>query len=128
MTLFLFGTVSTAGIWIYWKLHLAPFLPLQRALANAFPESLPRVDGGWARNEFRKGPPRLRILLRVPFPPDRPDDRVEETVKRVIELAREHVDFTAYDELEIYLVQHIPERTPRQYEYKVKMAELAGGG
>jgi hypothetical protein len=122
-----FGTVATAGIWVYWKLHLAPFLPLQEALVTEFPQSSPRVDGGWTKSEFKKSPPTLRLVLRVPYSPDEEDPRVDATIHRVIALAREHIDLTSYETLEIYLVNYTPEKAPRQFEFKSKVRDLPGG-
>lgn len=124
LILFAFGTVATTGIWVYWKLHLAPFLPLQRALADEFPKSSPRVDGGWKKGEFQAGPPTLRIVLRVPYDPDERDVRVGSTIERVIALARNLIDLNAYETLEIFLVNYVPEKSPRQYEFKQKVIEL----
>jgi hypothetical protein len=128
LAMFGFGTVATAGIWIYWKLHLAPFMPLQKVLAAEFDDkthrSSPRVDGGWTKNEFKKGPPTLRIVLRVPYDPDERDPRVAATIDRVTALTRQHVDLSGYDTLEIYLVRYAPEQAPRQYEFKTNIADL----
>lgn len=126
--MFAFGIVATGGIWVYWKLHLAPFMPLQKALAAEFDtrshKSSPRVDGGWTKSQFKQSPPTLRIVLRVPFDPEEGDDRVPQTIDRVIALARSHADLGQYETLEIYLVHYAPERSPRQYEFKRKVGEL----
>jgi len=124
IAMFLFGALSTGGIWVYWKMHLAPFLPLQKAIAEAYPKSSPRVDGGWTKEDFRQGLPRLRIVLRVPYPPVDSDSRVEATVDGVIALAREHTDIEKYDEFEIYLVHYAPEKSPQQFEFKTHVSEL----
>lgn len=124
LTMFAFGIVATAGIWVYWKLHLAPFLPLQKALAAEFPRSSPRVDGGWKKGEFKTVPPTLRIVLRIPYSPDERDVRVGATIERVIALARQHLDFTAYENLEIFLVNYVPEKAPQQYEFRRKISDL----
>jgi hypothetical protein len=124
LSMFAFGIVATAGIWVYWKLHLAPFMPLQKALVAEFPKSSPRVDGGWTKNEFKTVPPTLRIVLRVPYPPDERDVRVPATIERVIALAREYVDFAKYEMLEIFLVNYVPEKAPIQHTFKGKISEL----
>lgn len=124
IAMFLFGAMATGGIWVYWKMHLAPFLPLQKAIAEAYPKSSPRVDGGWTKENFRQGQPRLRIVLRVPYPPVESDARVQATIDGVIALAREHTDIAKYDEFEIYLVHYAPEKSPQQYEFKTHVSEL----
>lgn len=115
-----FGVLSTAGIWTYWKLHLAPYLPLQRALIQAYPASSPRVEGG----RHKDSPQILRLVLTIEFPPDEGDPRVHEMVRRILSIARKHLDFRQYDELEVYLVYRPPERSPQQYEYKRKMSDV----
>jgi hypothetical protein len=105
-------------------MHLAPFLPLQKAIADAYPKSSPRVDGGWTKENFRQGLPRLRIVLRVPYPPVYSDTRVQATIDQVIELARQHTNLGGYDEFEIYLVHYAPEKSPQQYEFKTHVSEL----
>jgi hypothetical protein len=124
LTVFAFGIAATGGIWVYWKLHLAPYMPLQKALAAEFPKSSPRVDGGWSGKEYQEGPPRLRIVLRVPYPPLEQDTRVPATIERVIALARAHLDFEQYETLEIYLVNYAPERATRQFEFKSRIRDL----
>jgi len=124
IAMFLFGAMATGGIWVYWKMHLAPFLPLQKAIAEAYPKSSPRVDGGWTKEKFREGLPRLRIVLRVRYPPVESDPRVQATIDRVIELAQEHTPIADYDEFEIYLVHYAPEKSPQQYEFKTRVSEL----
>lgn len=127
LTMFVFGIAATGGIWVYWKLHLAPFMPLQKALAAEFPKSSPRVDGGWSGKQYQQGPPRLRIVLRVPYPPLERDARVSATIERVIALAREFLSFDNYETLEIYLVHYAPERAPRQFEFKARIRDLDSG-
>lgn len=122
--LFAFGIAATAGIWTYWKLHMAPFMPLQKALAAEFEKCTPRVDGGWTKSDDKKTPPTLRIILRLPYPPDERDVRIPATIERIIALAREHIDLATYDALEIYLVHYPPEKAPQQYEFKRKIRDL----
>ncbi|MSR57790.1 MAG: hypothetical protein EXS05_08965 [Planctomycetaceae bacterium] len=124
VAMFAFGIAATGGIWVYWKLHLAPFMPLQKALAAEFEKSSPRVDGGWTKNEYKQSPPLLRVVLRVPYEPDERDARVPATIERVLTLTRAHIDLAAYDTLEIYLVHYVPEKNPQQYEWRRKISEL----
>ena len=126
LAMFAFGTLATGGIWVYWKLHLAPFMPLQKALAAEFEKSSPRVDGGWSQSNDKQAPPLLRVVLRVPYEPEVGDVRVRQAIDHVVALTREHIDLSAYDTLEIYLVHYAPEKKPRQYEWRRKVAELSG--
>lgn len=104
--MFTFGVLATTGLWVYWKLHLGPFFPLQKALADTFPDSLPRVEGG----RHRKAPPVLRVVLKIPFAPRAADARVADISDRVLSLARQHADLDQYETLEIYLVFPRPEQ------------------
>ncbi|MGQ0636295.1 MAG: hypothetical protein ACT4QC_16900 [Planctomycetaceae bacterium] len=113
------------GIWTYWKLHLAPFMPLQKALVQAYPGSSPRVEGG---RHKPSEPALLRLVLKVEFNPIESDARVPAMIDRIIAIAREYVDFSRYEELEIYLVQRPPEMTPQEFAFKRKMNEVIAGG
>ena len=108
--LFVFATVMSSGLWIFWYLHARPFQPLQLAIHQAFPKSYPQVQGG--QRKMHKNTPRiLRITLKVPFDPKprEADEQVAAMVERLEELARQHIDFDSYELLEIHLVQRRPE-------------------
>ena len=119
--LFLFGILATTGLWIYWKLHLAPFFPLQKALAEAFVDSSPRVEGG----RHKKSPPTLRIVLQVAFTPLRGSDPTESMIARTIDLARRYQDLQQYELLEIYLVHPLAEQQAERLAFTVTIRELA---
>jgi hypothetical protein len=111
-----FGICTTAGMWIYWTLHTGPFRPLQDAIAAAFPHSSPRVDGG--QHKMHKGTPKiLRIVMRVEFDPVTQTARGDEVVDSLEKIAGKYVDLPAYDELQVYLYQGVPEQEVRQQEY-----------
>lgn len=111
--MFSFAILTTALLWIYWKLHTAPFVPLQRAIVEQFPDSAPRVEGG--QRKMHKGTPRiLRVVLRVGFDPTTNKLQSEQTADRVADIARETMDLTEYDLLEIHLFHPIPEQEIRQ--------------
>jgi len=118
--MFAFGIAATAGLWIYWKLHLAPFYPLQKALAEEFPKSLPRVEGG----RHKKSPPILRIVLQVTFTPNKDDSRVRDMHERIVAVARQHHDLSQYETLEVYLVHPVPEREAERLKLEDRIAEL----
>src|SRR3990172_7938391 len=66
--MFVFAIAATAGLFAYWELHTAPFRELQDALAQEFPRSRPRVEGG-QRKKHKHTPRILSIVLRVEFDP-----------------------------------------------------------
>lgn len=118
--LFMFGILTTAGLWIYWKLHLAPFFPLQQSLAEAFENSSPRVEGGRTKNS----PFILRIVLQVPFRPVRGQPDTESTLDRTVDLALRYPEIGKYEVLEIYLVHPVPEKMADRLKVEFKIAEL----
>jgi hypothetical protein len=112
-----FGVLTTSAMWIYWTLHVGPFRPFQDALAAAFPHSSPRVDGG--QRKMHKGTPRiLRVVMRVEFDPVNELARGEGVVDVVEQIARKHLDLDAYEELDVFLFQGVPEQEVRQQDYK----------
>lgn len=118
--MFAFGILMTTGMWVYWHLYLKPFYPLQKALADEFAKSYPRVEGG----HHRHSPWTLRIVLQVPFKPTEDDPQVKQMASRVIELARSHHDLSRYDVVELYLLQPDPEHTPTRLKLEFRVSEL----
>lgn len=115
-----FGLVMTGIIWGYWKLTLAPFLPLQKAILDEFPGSYPRVEGG----RPKKQAPLLRIAIQVDFSPDENDERVARVFDRIVKLARQNLDLSQYEDFELHVVHYVPEQTPERVTIKRKMSEL----
>lgn len=126
IALLMFGTAATSLLWIYWTLHTGPFRPLQDALAAAFPGSSPRVEGG-QRKMHKKTPRVLRATLRVDFDPVTETGRDQRVVDRVQEIAGQHVDLAAYDELQVFLFQGVPEKSLRQIELIRNLRPASGG-
>lgn len=120
MTMLAFGVVMTSGLWLYWYLYLKPFYPLQRALADEFKASYPRVEGG----HHKHSPWTLRIVLQVPFKPTEDDPQVKQMANRVLELARRHHDLSRYEVVELYLLQPDPERTPTRIKLAYRIADF----
>jgi hypothetical protein len=122
-----FGVLTTSAMWIYWTLHVGPFRPFQDALAAAFPHSSPRVDGG--QRKMHKGTPRiLRVVMRVEFDPVKELARGEGVVDVVEQIARKHLDLDAYEQLEVFLFQGVPEQEVRQQEYKRTLRPSGNSG
>lgn len=120
IAMFTFGITATAALWTYWTLHTGPFRPLQDALAQEFPGSLPRVDGGQRR--LRKGTPKiLRVVLRVEFDPITETGKGQQVLDRVEEVSRRHIDLNEYDVLDVYLYEGIPEQSLRENEFERKL-------
>ncbi len=97
-----FGILASGTLWGYWYYHTAPFIPLQVAIADEFPGSAPRVDGG--QRKMHKGTESLLwIIMRVDFKPQENPNRAEHTVGRVKKLAEEHLDLSEYRHLTVRL-------------------------
>ena len=127
--MFAFAILLTGTLWIYTRLHNAPFIPLRRALATEFGRAAaPRAEGG----RHRRGPMTLRVVMTVDFDPTAQDapslERVAAIDRRIIELARQHIDVSQYEFFEINLIQVIPEGESPRRELKLKMSELPVAG
>lgn len=100
--MFLFGITATGGMWVYWKLHVAPFTPLQQALAAEFEASRPLVEGG--QRKMHKNTPRiLRITMHAPFNPAADRQACLRFGEQVLAFVRAREDLARYDELHLYL-------------------------
>ena len=120
---FAFAILMTAGLWLYWKLHIAPFLPLQQALAGRFEDSRPRVEGG--QRKLHENTPRiLRITMKVEFDPESP--QADEFAAEVAAFVRAETDLSRYDVLELHLYHPQPEKDIRQRSVEFQVNELSG--
>ncbi len=122
--MFAFGLAATGFLWVYWTLHTGPFRPLQLALAKEYPHSVPRVEGG-QRKMHKRTPMILRVTLRVDFDPETETSRGERVLGRVEEIARQHLDLSAYERLEVYLYEGVPENALRQKEYQRDLSPIS---
>lgn len=125
LVLFLFGSIMTGTMWVYWKMHLAPFLPLQQAIVaeEEFKLSRPVVEGG-----REKGDPDadnvLRVTMMVEFDPNEETERVDEIEAAIVNLARTKLPQVAeYDllELNLYWPKQESELTPITTQRRVEL-------
>lgn len=115
--MFAFGFLATGILFWYWHFHTAPYQELQAALAEEFPGSRPRVEGG--QRKQHKGTPRvLRVILKVEYPPETNPGRSEKMADRVLELAEEHHGLGTYDSAEIHL--YWPEKEKEIHEHLIE--------
>lgn len=121
--MFLFAAVFIAVLWTYTWYHRVPFAGLQSALAERFPGSTPKVEGG-QRKIHQDTPKILRIILKVDFNPRLDEERTEQFAGEVIEFTRRNYDVGAYEILEIHLFQLQPEREIIRWSTERKVAEL----
>lgn len=107
--MFAFGILATSILWVYWKLHVMPFMPLQMALAEKYEDSSPRVEGG--QSKIHAGTPRiLRIVMRSEFDPVSEADRAEVRFDQVLEIVRENLDLEEYEQVHLHLYFEQPEQ------------------
>lgn len=108
VAMFSFAILVTSLLWLYWKAHTAPFLPLQQAIVAVYPDSAPLVQGG--QRKIHQGTPRmLRIVVQVDFDPNADDDQIESMVATLSELAEQNVVLDTYEVVEFQFFQRIPE-------------------
>ncbi len=113
LVMFGFGCLATTTLWIYWSLHMMPFMPLQEALVSEFgKDCAPRVEGG-QRKIHKNSTRMLRVILKVSFNPESADSQTHELVEqhlvKVRDIAGQHVDLSEYDTLELHLFQDVQE-------------------
>ena len=123
VVMFLFAIVVTGALYIYWKLHMAPFLPLQRQLDAAFEDSKPQVEGG--QSKMNQGTPRvLRVTMKVPFDPVNEDVRLKLWTEQVQQVIRDWPRFSNFDVLTIHSYHPLPEDEVRTVKQEWKVSEL----
>ena len=95
----LFGITMTVTMWVYWKMHLSPFLALQQAIHEKFEESRPVVEGG--REKGRpENPLTLRITMKIDFPPEDDPAAVDALLDEVLELVHAWDGAAEFEQLE----------------------------
>ena len=117
--MFALGISATGLIWFYWNMHVEPFMPVQLALAEEFPNSSPRVEGG--QRKMHKGTPRLlRITMRTSYDPtdegQETVDRVEGDIRRIATIA-DGFDLPDWDAVEVHFFSPDPEKAIRQKSF-----------
>ncbi|MBD3674881.1 MAG: hypothetical protein HUJ26_15295 [Planctomycetaceae bacterium] len=101
--MFAFAACMTAFMWFYWKLNLAPFLPLQQAIVanEELEESRPVVEGGRRKGQA-DAPNTLRVTMKVDYDPNENPARIDELEQTILELAKKSLpQFQEYDQLEL---------------------------
>ena len=114
--MFGFGIVATGVLYTYWQLQTAPFMPVQTALAEAFADSSPRVEGG-QRKMHQNTPVILRVVMRVPFDPIREEAVARRFLVDVARVINGQLDLSEYDQMDLHLYQPNPEQEIQQKTY-----------
>ena len=118
-----FAVTIISVLWIYTVSHRAPFRPLERALANEFVDSVPKVEGG-QRKIHKSSSKILRIMMKVTFDPSVEREQAERFAERVIAFSRKHHDISRHDILEIHFFKLEPEKKILQWETERNVADL----
>jgi hypothetical protein len=121
--MFSFAVTIISVLWIYTVSHRAPFRPLQRALAQEFEGSVPKVEGG-QRKIHKSSSKILRIVMKVTFDPSAEREEAERFAERVIAFSRKHHDISRYDILEIHFFKLDPEKKILQWETERNVTDL----
>jgi hypothetical protein len=119
-TMFTFGGIATAVLWYFWFYHTEPFIPLQKAIASAYPGSQPRVDGG-QRKMHADTPRLLWVVMRVTYHPIDDKPEAQATVDKVIQLARKHLDASEFDQINVRLFRGDPENQLFKCDFEVQL-------
>lgn len=115
--MFAFAMTATGLLYLYWKLHIAPFLPLQKAIAASFKGSRPRVEGG--QRKIHKNTPRiLRVTMKIDFDPKKDEPQAIAFANRVIRFVREREDLSNWDVLEVHFYWPEPEKKLHEWKYE----------
>lgn len=107
VAMFLLGLFLTALLFIYFEYNTRPFRPLRESIGREFRHSRPNVEGGKLKG---KGANTLRVSMSVPFDPNRETEKSNQTLLRVVSLAREHHDLNTFQVFEVNLVHFAPEQ------------------
>jgi hypothetical protein len=104
--LFSLGIIATIILFVYWDRHTKPFRPLREAIGRKFRHSRPNVEGGRPKG---RGPWTLRISMTVEFSPVEETEKGQEVFDQVMELVRQYQDISKIDEVDVVLIQFVPE-------------------
>ncbi len=118
LIVFTFAACMTAFLWIYSVKHIGPFQPLRAKLAEAFPDSTPKVEGG-QRKIHKKTPPILRVVMKVDFDLDEQSPAAEEYAKKVVDIVQTNFDLSTFEVLEIHLFKPEPEQQRQTWSTEI---------
>ena len=122
VAMFAFGICATTLLYVYWTLHLMPFMPLQEAIVAEFPDSAPRVDGG-QKKMHRNTPTILRIVMKTRVDPTALDEESTEAIsaicQRIAELSKQKVQLPNLDFIELHIYKLLQEQEIRTKSFRL---------
>lgn len=109
VSMFAMGILATAIIWIYWTVRMTPFMPLQEALIQEFPDSRPYAEGGSLKKSGRSV---LKVVLKTDFDPtsEESNAQVAARLERTRELAEQLAELSTYEVMALHLYYPQKER------------------
>lgn len=107
LTMFFWGLVLTALLFVYFEFNTRPFRSLRDAIGREFKRSRPNVEGGRLKG---RGAMTLRITMSVPFDPFQDELKTKNLLMRVMILARQHQELTRFEKCEVNLIHFVPEK------------------
>ncbi len=122
--MFLFAVCVSGGLWTYWELHTRPFRDLTDRLAEVYPKSSPRVEGG-KHGMHRETDRVLRVVMRVDYLPEESSSQFQQDVDRVLEIVAGDASAAEYDRWEVHLFQQRPEQEPLVGSFSVDPEEFS---
>ncbi len=146
LIMFAFAFAMIGMMYLYWELHTRPFRPLQIAINDRYPNSMPRVMGGKHKSHQPGNKAKLRMIIAVDFDPtlglprsagqekseeDRltldetlpVSPRIEQVYGSLLHLAKQTTELTTYEEIEIFLEYRRPEKSSRTL-YAIRSQKL----
>ena len=126
VVMFSFALTMILALYLYWDLYTRPFRPLQYAIAEVFPDSSPKVIGGQHKSHKDNSPVLLRIVVDIPVEQFDPTVDVEASEERALELCRlafEHHDVNQYEQIDIVLLQKVPEGARKRWSISRSLSE-----
>lgn len=126
------GFLATGFMFVYWNMHVGPFVPFQKLLEQEFPNSKPLVEGG--QRKMRDPYPKiLRVTMKVNFDPTAKSEKRKLYVSRVEKLIIERFDdvmqdfaLSDFEKFELYLFLPQPEKKVKTWECEISVEELKG--
>lgn len=120
LVMFALGIAATATNYIYWEFHTRPFRPLTLAIGDAFPESVPKVEGG----RHKGGPNTLRIAMRVPFDPIVDRAAADERVLAAFALIPKYAKVDEFERVELHEIYFAPQAKAISKSWRLSPADL----
>lgn len=107
--LLIFGLLMSGSLYVFQAVNSFKFASTQKALAEEFPDSKPRVEGGRLKGK-QQYPVTLRITLAVDFNPIDHEERLQKMSDHILEITSKNLNLSEYSLAELHFYQAIPEQ------------------